>query len=1020
MRIPNYTSTTSVGSSRQSSETSSAASERSEEESSSSSGNIDDYNHHMEEQQIETAMRQPVAPAHPQQTANTQVRPGILKNKMSNYQQQLLSTDHAAAQEPSPPTAAPPRPSPPPPPLPAPSSPSANVPVAKGSVKSRAAAYMATLQSNAPPHPSVSPTRTWQKPVVATPTTIMNDARQAVSLPNINLQSPKPTLTSSSNTQMSPLQARFYQETSSQHSSLTHSKDPLLELVSIDDTNTFYEDKEEDEDDDEEEVSYERSHSHFDSDEEDDDHADVSYDDSFVEETIGEDEYESVEETIVEESDTEVDSRLSTPPGSAYGSLLQSSRHDADDYEDDESEEEEVEEESEPSEESESQSASAETGSGSRSIDEDYSGHEDERLSEPKSALDLEGASIDPSSSHHYDPETPLVTNKSRLDREHEHEQAFLSSPTNSQKQSPRGKLSPGNLLRRASKNAGYQDLPSAPMSDEGDKREDTISVSTYEPPPTMLRSPSGKKSQAKLPPKSQQRVKAVPFKKAGKPIEGSGRVHTAAAVSEGARTYSKSNLDKSRQLNESFWRDRRVLALLCFVLLLIIAGVVGLVLWLVKGRENESNDSSYPVPVPAPTVFPARKPVSPRLPTLQPNATSPTPTVTPFVSGDAILAFRNSLPAYTISALDNDSFSPQSQAFAWSTSESQFQSLPLDRQQLRFALATLYYSTSGDSWTNNAFWLSSVNECFWWTDGAASCQGTQFAVLELVDNNLNGVLPLELGMLSGLTSLAIERNVGLVGSIPTTIASLSDLQSLALRGNGLVGSIPATLTGLSFLASMDLSENALTGSIVSELASMTTLSSLYLSQNRLTGSLPMSLGALSSLRYLCLDGNALVGLVPDSLSNLTSLLKLQLQDNDLSGTLARDMFSNIGGGSLITFNVGNNSLAGSIPPTIGRLGDVRYVIMSNNGLTGTLPTTLGRLQFSKLLDVGNNLLSGSIPSELALMTSLKSLVLSGNGFTGSVPSELCNLIQLNDLLISIDCDGVTCSCGCMCYVAAT
>ena len=774
----------------------------------------------------------------------------------------------------------------------------------------------------------------------------------------------------------------------------------------MDDTNTFYEDKEQDQD-----ASYEQHSQEYSQEYESTtgSREDVSYDDSYVEETIGED-----EETIVEETEvTEMDSRLSTPPGSAYGSLLQS-QHD-----NDIEPQSETEGSGSSGDESQSRSDSG-TRSGSSEEysveeddvddeegDDDYSEEQDE--SRDTSRLDLGNESMDRSSSHHqYDPEAPLVTNKSLLDSEAaEH----VKSPSPVQKQSSLAKLSPANLLSRNTKNTGYQDLPSTPMDLEDTSLDQSKAATAYEPPPTF-HSPNAAPQTAKrraLP--SPSAVLAAPSQKSLSP-KGSKHGQSSAAQNEGPR--SAPRLDSGGEFDKSFWRDRRVILLLAFTCLLFCAGIAGLVLWLVNGR-----DDSGPSPASAPTRYPSRKPVNDRIPTQQPNATFPT--AAPVTSGDVILDFRNSLPSYTISALD-DSFSPQSLAFQWVTSESEFETLPLDRQQLRFALATLYYSTTGESWTNNAFWLSSVNECFWWTDSASSCRGSQFAFLELVNNNLNGVLPPELGLLSGLSALVIESNLGVVGSIPEALSSLSDLQELSLQSNSLVGTIPeASLVQLTMLSSMNLAQNQLSGTVPSSIAALTNLTSLYLSENRLTGSLPPSIGTLGSLRYMHLDGNRLQGPVPDIYSDLTNLAELQLQDNSLTGRLANRLLSRIGGNGLVAFNVGNNTLTGSITPAIGRLGEVQYVTLSSNGFTGSLPTELGRLTSAKLFDIGgNNALTGTLPTEVGQMLALKSLELHGTALSGSVPAEVCNLIQLNSLLVSIDCDRLSCACGCMCYVPAT
>lgn len=875
--------------------------------------------------------------------------------------------------------------------------PSPSRPVVTGaSVKSRMAAYMANVQSSsgptgAGPKAPASPVRTWQKPAVAHVAGSQPNASRTQTLPTHTSKTSNTTASANASTSttpsapMSPLQSRLHQD--SQHSSFASSKDPLLELVSIDDTNTFYEDKP---DDDEEEVSYEhQSREYPDESETNTDDRDVSYDDSFVEETLAEEEdYESVEETIIEE-DTELDSRMSTPPGSAYNNLLGG----------DQREEEEPSEESSGS--SESGQDSDDSGSSESTSDSDASGDEHDKSSTseslPKSNLDLASASADASSSHNYDPETPLVANKPRMDSVDDEETA---SPR-VKKQSSLARLSPASLLNRSSK-MGYQDLPAAPVELDTCRQNDKGRTVERTPPQPQATSAFSRREQST--------------------VDHAGRISSLTSPAANGHRSERPQEEKSQHSGSSTksWKrgqrlrqDKLILVPIFLIVALLITGLIGLIIWLVNGR-NDSQSSALPVQ--APTRYPSRKPILTQSPSQQPNVTLPT--TAPVNSGDSILEFRGSLPTYTISALA-DTFSPQSLAFQWVTSEQQFSALPLERRNLRFALATLYYSTSGASWTNNAFWLSSTNECFWWTSSGSSCRGSQFAFLDLSDNNLNGVLPREISLMPGLSSLVLDRNPGLVGSIPDTIDALTGLQDLSLGSNSLRGSLPSTFSLLTSLTSLNLALNQLTGTLMSSWDSLTDLASLYLNGNRLTGSIPATLNSLNALQYLRLDSNRLSGSVPTSLSDLTNLAELQLHDNSLTGSLAGSFFTQLGNSNLVVLSLGENSLTGSLLPAVGRLRSVQVLDLSGNGFTGDLPTTLGRLTSMRQLDFANNSLSGTIPTELGEMTALRTLVLSGNAFTGSVPADVCGLVEPNSLFVSIDCDSVTCTCGCVCYVEA-
>jgi hypothetical protein len=128
-------------------------------------------------------------------------------------------------------------------------------------------------------------------------------------------------------------------------------------------------------------------------------------------------------------------------------------------------------------------------------------------------------------------------------------------------------------------------------------------------------------------------------------------------------------------------------------------------------------------------------------------------------------------------------------------------------------------------------------------------------------------------------------RNIGLRGSIPQEIGTLSKLTYIDLSLNNLGGSIPDELGKLKNLLELDLSYNKLTGSIPSALGLLTNLYILDLSCNKLTGSIPSALGLLTNLNHLRLSFNEINGsIVPEIglLKNL-SFLHLYLDSNQIT-----------------------------------------------------------------------------------------------------------------------------------------
>ena len=200
---------------------------------------------------------------------------------------------------------------------------------------------------------------------------------------------------------------------------------------------------------------------------------------------------------------------------------------------------------------------------------------------------------------------------------------------------------------------------------------------------------------------------------------------------------------------------------------------------------------------------------------------------------------------------------------------------------EIRDALAALYNATNGPGWKNSENWLTEapLGE---WHGVVTDCDGSVIG-LRLVENQLTGPIPQELGNLSELLQLDLGRNQ-LTGPIPPELARLTNLALLNLGGNQLTGPIPPELGSLSNLGVLHLGGNQLTGPIPPELGSLTNLWRLGLGSNRLTGPIPPELGNLSHLLILWLYGNQLTGPIPPELGNLSALEYLFLQGNQLTG----------------------------------------------------------------------------------------------------------------------------------------
>ncbi|CAM0883158.1 unnamed protein product [Alopecurus aequalis] len=103
------------------------------------------------------------------------------------------------------------------------------------------------------------------------------------------------------------------------------------------------------------------------------------------------------------------------------------------------------------------------------------------------------------------------------------------------------------------------------------------------------------------------------------------------------------------------------------------------------------------------------------------------------------------------------------------------------------------------------------VNPCTWFH---VTCdRDNRVTRLELYKNNIDGMIPSELGDLKNLISLDLYKN-NVSGTIPSTLGKLKSLVFLRLNGNRLTGPIPRELAGISSLKVVDVSGNDLCGTI--------------------------------------------------------------------------------------------------------------------------------------------------------------------------------------------------------------
>jgi Leucine-rich repeat (LRR) protein len=336
--------------------------------------------------------------------------------------------------------------------------------------------------------------------------------------------------------------------------------------------------------------------------------------------------------------------------------------------------------------------------------------------------------------------------------------------------------------------------------------------------------------------------------------------------------------------------------------------------------------------------------------------------------------------------------------------------------EQDSLALVALYDSTNGANWTNYTNWLTGPVSTWY----GVEVLGDRVTKIELRNNNLIGTIPPDIGSLTNLEYLYLDRNQ-LSGSIPTEIGNLFNLKEIALFTNQLKGPIPSEIGYLTQLESLIIAGNQLTGSFPNEICNLTNLRSLDITNNQLGGSVPTEISNLINLTLLSMGSNQFTGTIPPGIGNLTKLTYLYLAANQLSGSIPKEI------GNLINLNnlqLSVNQLSESIPVEIGKLTKLTTLYLDRNNLSCSIPheffnlinltnLTLYQNQLSDSIssDIGNlinltrllihsNQFTGSIPAVLGNLSDLQYLYLNGNQFTGAVPTTFSNFVQLKKLYI--------------------
>ncbi|XP_031374127.1 receptor-like protein Cf-9 [Punica granatum] len=381
-------------------------------------------------------------------------------------------------------------------------------------------------------------------------------------------------------------------------------------------------------------------------------------------------------------------------------------------------------------------------------------------------------------------------------------------------------------------------------------------------------------------------------------------------------------------------------------------------------------------------------------------------------------------------------------------------------------------------SYPTTSLWKNGTNCCSW--DGVTCHTSTNHVIgLDLSCSWLRGAIHSNstLFLLRDLQWLSLAGNDFYGSQISPKFGSFIRMTHLDLSGSSFQGIIPLDMISrLSKLVKLSLSDNYdLTvyddHSFRWLIRNLTQLGRLFLDGVNMSTVSPVSLTNLSStLTSLSLYNCSLRGVFPINIFHLPNLHRLSLSLNsNLTGTLPQTNWS----GPLVSLGVRGTKFHGPIPMSVGNLTSMYSLDLSNNQFTGSVPPTLGNLYrlsflilgginlsldfeiFAKLknleflqlsqnltvmlpkngncsfprlgalylpgvnltefpyflssseelvdLYLSRNMITGQIPEWIGRVgrAQLASLELSSNNFTGEIPSSICQLSSLQVLDLS-------------------
>ena len=225
------------------------------------------------------------------------------------------------------------------------------------------------------------------------------------------------------------------------------------------------------------------------------------------------------------------------------------------------------------------------------------------------------------------------------------------------------------------------------------------------------------------------------------------------------------------------------------------------------------------------------------------------------------------------------------------------------------------------------------------------------------------------------------------------------------LSANQLQGVIPSDLGGLSSLLTLNLSDNSLGGSIPSNLGNLSNLTGLNLSDNELDWEIPEELNRLDKLQNVSLNGN--LGLIGPAHLDFTELSKVHLGHMETETWAVAD-FSSAPSWSISGADSGKFSISGDGVLTFGTAPDYETESSSNATKTYSVDVKgeVGGTEKTAEIEVT------VIDRDIALSVSPDSIVEEGTSTQFTITATLDGTTQITDTTISLSLSGTATGSG--------